>query len=161
MHAPFPRSSSLLLLLACACGGADDGDERSTLEEPATGSDGAPQPSSGDAGSGGSPSAPASAPPTLAEALDPEGVHTDVLRAKLVINEACGKLTGCSSAGASEAQCVDTTLSEWSLSALFFAEPCLDAQLDLYACYARANCDTALGCAEQQVLQQTLCSLEQ
>jgi len=161
-----------LLVLACAC---SDEPEQSTLEQPSSRGDGDSggerrSDASSDASSAdgsaavavdAGPAAPTEPPLTLAEALDHGGVRGDAVRANLVIAEACKQQVGCGASGSSAAQCVDVTTNEWTLGALFFGEPCLDAQLDLFACYAKEDCTAQAGCAEYQARVVSSCEAEQ
>lgn len=182
-----PRSSLVLsAFLLLACGG--DEPERESEGAPSSATDAAPNgasdaapdastpAASSDAGAssdasvldassgsdGSSASSDAGEPPpalTLSEALQQTGMDSSSERALLVIEAGCKQIGSC---GAMQpvASCVDDTMGEWVVGALFFSDACLDAQLDFYACLAETPCtaDTMTACATQRTAQTQVCA---
>ena len=116
---------------------------------------------SSDAASVSDAGAPPPPPPlTLERALDPTGIDISTERAMLVIDAACKARVPCGEGGTTLADCVDLTINEWALGALFFPEECVDAQVDLYACLATPSCDSGPACAERRAAQASFCAME-
>jgi hypothetical protein len=128
---------------------SDDARSAQSDRPVATAADAAPEP----------PLDPAAA---RARAFDTAGMNFDTERAMLVIDAACKKLVGCGAIAGSEPECVDATLSEWALGSLFFSEACVDSQLDLFACFAQAECSSSeASCAATRASRAAQCAMEQ
>ena len=78
----------------------------------------------------------------LQAALMRDGVRADVRRAQLVFNAACRKRDACDGTLV-EQQCTQSGIVMWQGGAASgYSDACLDASLDLYACFATVNaCD--------------------
>ena len=96
---------------------------------------------------------------TLAEALQTAGEDPSSERALLVIEAGCKQIVSCGDMQPVQS-CIDDTMGEWVVGALFFTEPCLDAELDFYACIAQTPCtaDAMTTCSEQRATQLRVCA---
>jgi hypothetical protein len=96
---------------------------------------------------------------TLEQALQTAGENPSSERALLVIEAGCKQIVSCGDMQPVQS-CIDDTMGEWVVGALFFTEPCLDAELDFYACIAQTPCtaDAMTQCAEQRATQLRVCA---
>ena len=164
------------MLLTIACGGDEperDSDESRSYAQADGGAMAADAQRPADASADGRSAAPDATSPspdaaelpartwTLAEALREDGVAAETERANLVIEAACTKLASCGAIDSPPPTCIGDTLSDWSLGALFYEEACLDAQLDLFGCYARMECEQQTQCNSLRMMQQGLCKTQE
>jgi hypothetical protein len=142
---------ALAMLMAVACGDDSGGDDDTGGNDKDSGSESpkdAGKDASTDAGGGLS----------LADALKTDGTNVTDARANVLFSAACEKQIKCDQE--SMTSCVSTGLQMWNAGkAAGYDDACLDATLDLYACFASNDChdfDTVCNDAGQR--QEDSCS---
>jgi len=93
----------------------------------------------------------------IALALDRTGVRLDARRVDIVFTLSCRNLSDCDPEE-NEQECVDDLRADYATGvAAAYSDACLDATLDLFACFASVSCSAFETCEPTLDTQQALC----